>query len=180
MAKLRAVLMSVVVIGVVVGCGAGGSQTPVDLSGTVTYKGEPLKGGYMAFHTDNHGIINTTIRSGGKYEIKLPADTMRVTIETESFNPNKAAAPTYGPETAGGSRAVRGAPPGGEMKGKAERMQAEGKGGGPAAGGFGPAPKEELEKLYTKIPQKYAYKETSGFSLQLQPGKQTKDFELTD
>jgi hypothetical protein len=58
-------------------------------------------------------------------------------------------------------------------------MKAEGKGGG-EAGGFGPAPREELLKRYTKIPPKYAHKETSGFSLQLEAGKHVKDFELTD
>jgi hypothetical protein len=45
---------------------------------------------------------------------------------------------------------------------------------------FGPAPREELLKRYTKIPQKYGFKETSGFTLQLDPGKHTKDFDLTD
>ncbi len=174
--QYRVFILSVTIFAAVIGCSKSG-QTPVTLSGTVTYKGVPLKGGYMAFHTDNHGIINTTIDQDGHYEVKLPTDSIKVTIETESFNPDKTS-PTYGPQTAGGNKA---SPAKGEAAMKSERMKAEGKGGGEGgSGGFGPPPKEELAKRYTKIPQKYAFKETSGFTLQLDSGKHVKDYELTD
>ena len=177
MSKRLSLIFFSVVLGLCVGCGTN-SQTPVQLSGTVTYKAQPLHGGNMTFHTADHGMINTTINRDGTYQVSLPAESMKVTIETESFDPDKIA-PVYSTSTAGGKKTSRE----GENAMKSERMKAEGKGdggGGGPSGSFGPPPKDELAKLFTKIPAKYKFKETSGFSLQLENGKQVKDFELTD
>jgi len=180
MLKHLSVAFLIVLLGFCVGCGPK-SQTPVRLSGTVTYKGNPLHGGNITFHTDNHGMLNTTINSDGTYKIDLPTGSMKVTVETESFNPEKFS-PVYGPATAGGQKA---GPGGGEAAQKGKRASMEGKGGGGGGGGggssFGPPPKEELAKLYTKIPAKYKFKETSGLSVQLETtGKEVRDFDLTD
>ena len=176
MSKRLSLMFFSVVLGLCVGCGTN-SQTPVQLSGTVTYKAQPLHGGNITFHTADHGMLNTTINRDGTYQVSLPAESMKVTIETESFDPDKIA-PVYGTSIAGGKKASGG----GENAMKSERMKAEGKGdgGGDGSGSFGPPPKDELAKLFTKIPAKYKFKETSGFSLQLENGKQVKDFELTD
>jgi hypothetical protein len=180
MRTVRLAALAALLLGVAVGC--GGSQTPASIRGKVTYKGTPLPGGTLMFFTDN-GQYSTTVQTDGSgtYSIKdVPVGSAVVTIETETFNP-KNENPEYGAEMKGGAKG-KGPPKGGESKFKAERMAVEGKGGGGGggSGGFGPAPPEELAKLYMKIPAKYSDKRTSGLKIDIARGENTKDFELSD
>jgi len=172
MPKLLFLILPALAAGLAAGCGKQDS-TPVQLSGTVNYKGAPLKGGNVTFYTDDHGAINTTINGDGTYQARLPAERVKVTVETESFNPDK----NSGGGKASGGKKNESA----EAKAKQERMKAEGKSGGSwTPGSFGAAPREVLLGLYTKIPQKYSFKETSGIAFDLEPGKHVQDIELKD
>jgi hypothetical protein len=139
--------------------GCRSSQTPAKVSGRVTYKSESLKGGEIAFHSDQ-GTYRTSINQDGTYEISdLPAGAQTVTVETESLNPDKKA------KIPGGARGAA------SMN---ERLAAERK------GGFGPPSREEQLARYTKIPAKYAKVDTSDLKITLEKGKQTQNFELKD
>ena len=76
-------------LGVAAGCGPK-SQTPAKVSGTVTYKGQPLKGGNITFHSEDKGNYNGSINEDGTYAIfDVPTGTMKVSIDTEFLNPDR-------------------------------------------------------------------------------------------
>lgn len=158
----------------VVGCGG---PTPAKIKGKVTYKGEPLPGGSIIFFT-SAGQYSTTIMNDGTYSaVDLPTGSATVVIETESLNPNAGATALEKMNTKDKQRSK------GEALNAAARMKAEGRGGpgsGSGSGFDGPANKEDLAKMYMKIPSKYVDKRTSGLQVDLARGEQKKDFELTD
>jgi hypothetical protein len=134
------------------GCGAKNPQAPARVSGKVTYKGEPLKGGTLAFHTKDAGIYTCQIGSDGNYSIiDLPTGDLVVVVETESINPGKKTA-TYG---------------------KGQRPEYRPPGAPTDVAKADPA-------AYVKIPAKYANPKTSPLQVTLAKGSQVKDFELTD
>ena len=160
MLKFRLGLLALLIFGLVLGCSS--QRTKSSLSGKVTYKGQPLKGGNMTFNTEK-GIYSSEISKDGDYEVfDIPAGNVTVTIDTESINPNKKVQ-SYGGK---GDKMYE------------ERMAAEKK-AGVAAGEKGMS-KEEMTERYVKIPAKYADEKTSEIKFTLEPGKQKKDFELTD
>jgi hypothetical protein len=144
-----------VALALLAAAGCRNSPTPAKVSGRVTYKGQPLKGGEVAFHSDQ-GTYRGSLSEDGAYEMTdLPAGEFTVTVNTEFLNPAKKA-PAYG-----GGR--------GDATTK-ERLKA----------GFGPPNPDSQRAQYTKIPKKYASVEASGLKATLGKGKQTKDFELKD
>lgn len=138
------------------GCQKGNPNAPAKVTGKVTYKGSPLTGGNVAFHTKDAGNFNFSIGSDGTYNgTDLPVGDMVVTVETESINPNKKQAEYKG---------AKGRP------GAAKGMEMS-----PMPKGFQPGGGE-----YVKIPEKYADKNKSGLSVKLNSGTQVKDIALTD
>jgi hypothetical protein len=78
---------------ILLGCGKK-SLTPASVSGTVSYKGKPVKAGQISFYPKEGGLYPTSLKDDGTYSIiGVPSGEMTVAIETESANPNK---PTYG------------------------------------------------------------------------------------
>lgn len=159
---IRFALPVPLVVLIIAGC-TGSSKTPCTVSGKVTYKGQPVTGGSIAFNPtseDQQGMYGYDIKPDGTYEgtSSLPVGEYIVVIDTESLNPNKAK------QDAGG------------MGGKNEKMQQMyrekmkqmGKGGNPPQG------------TYVQIPKKYSDKKTSDLKAKLTSGKNVKDFELTD
>lgn len=143
----------------VLGCGEK-KGTVARLSGTVKYKGTPVTAGMITFAAkgeggDPSGSYPVPITSDGTYSAsQLPAGELVVAIETESANPkNRRSFDQYG----GG-------------KGK-EMMKRS-----PAPEGVGSGPKG----TYVKIPDKYKDPKTSGLTVTVTSGKNTKDFDLTD
>lgn len=144
------------------------------LSGTITYKNEPVKAGMIYLTNDAGAGYSSPIQSDGAYVVTdIPPGSYSVTVETESINPDaKGSSPA----------AAKGGNYAGGMVGKNAKMQDEyaqqmGKGGG--APGGGPS-REELLKRYTKLPAKYAVKTTSDLKVEVQSGATLKDFPLTD
>jgi hypothetical protein len=133
-----------------VGCSGGSSNTPSSISGKITYNETPVTAGTVIFFTDQ-GVYPLPIGANGEYAgSDLPAGAAKISIETESANPEKKKSVYAGS--------------------KDKKMMSpvpEGAGGG-ASG------------QYVKIPAKYADKDKSGLTVTLTKGKQTQDFKLTD
>jgi hypothetical protein len=169
MIKSRLLVAAPVLLGVVWGCGSRNPNAPAEVSGTIKYNGQPLKGGTVTFHTkDTSTPYQIPIRPDGTYSASdLPAGELLVSIETESVNPNKKKAPEFRPgfgmKTAGKKYKE-------DTSGYKEKLTAQG-----AAAPTAPDP-----AAYTKIPAKYADPNTSGFTAALSRGRNTQDFNLTD
>jgi hypothetical protein len=128
------------------------------LSGTVKYKGTPVTAGTITFTAKGEGgnpggTYPVPITPDGTYSAsQLPAGELAVAIETESANPkSRKSAADYG----GGKDMMKRSP------------MPEGVGGGPKG-------------TYVKIPDKYKDPKTSGLTVTVTNGKNTKDFDLTD
>lgn len=161
-------------IGVVVAAGCSGEAKRSKVSGVVSYKGTPLKGGTLTFTSDSSGTYNCQIHEGGAYSITdLPLGTYGVVIDTEFLNPEKRAATMS--KAAAGQQGER-------ARINKQYMEAMGRSGGStdAAKTVDPATKEEMAKIYTKIPAKYLSKVTSGQQLDVSGTNTVKNFELTD
>jgi hypothetical protein len=147
------------IIGLLIGCGGG--QKAGTVSGTVTYKGLPVKAGNIRFHTDR-GVVSGILDSSGGYEVaSVPFGTATVTIETESLKPAPKPTRAY-PGKAGGA--------GAELD--AQRLAAE------KAAGVNPKTASSAD--YVPIPTKYADSRTSDLKVTIEAGNQTKDFTLVD
>ena len=157
MYKVRLGLFAALALVLAAGCRT--SLTPAKVTGKVTYKGEPVKGGEIAFHSDQ-GTYRSSIGQDGSYDISdLPVGEMTVTVDTEFLNPDKKQ------QIPGGARG---------MASMNERLKAE------RAAGRGPASREDQLARYTKIPVKYSNPASTDLKTKLEKGKQTRDFELKD
>jgi len=87
----RLVLIFLVAFVVLLGCGQKRNpNAPANVTGKVTYKGSPVKGGNLTFHPSGGGVYSFTIRPDGTYSATdMPDGEMAVTINTESLNPAK-------------------------------------------------------------------------------------------
>lgn len=145
-----ALLLAVVLLG----C-AKNKQAPGTVSGSVSYKGQPVKAGTVAFHTKEGTAYSGQISSDGTYSIvDLPEGELVVTVETESISPNKKASQ------------------GKDAEKRTKMMQQ------PPPSGVAAAP--DLSSLYTKIPNKYASSKTSPITATIKSGRQVHNIELTD
>jgi hypothetical protein len=155
-------------LAVVSGCNQSG--TPANVSGKITYKGEVVSSGSIAFHpvapksTEQGGLgsFPYPLVNGTYSGSDLPTGEYVVTVETESANPDQ--------------KRPKKAEPGAGNKGDpaadyAKKMQEMGKAPTDGAANVGP---------YVKIPTKYAQKNTSPLKVTLTKGKNSNDFDLTD
>jgi hypothetical protein len=143
--------------GLVLGC-TGSSKTPARVSGKITYKGQVVPAGSIAFCPPEGGNYNYNIKDGMYSGTDLPAVEMTVIIETESANP-KVKNVDYG------GKAKEGNP--NDYRAKMEKMGKVPQGPSNTGG-------------YLQIPTKYADKTTSGLKRTLTKGENHFDFDLTD
>ena len=136
--------------------GCGGSQT--QLSGKVTYKGEPVTGGSINLvpTAGGAGSVPANITREGTYAVApVPPGTYTVTVETESI------------KHAGGLTVKGG--PGGEAQAKA-MVQKQG------------YPTGQMDKskmpVYVAIPAKYADAKKSGLTVEVKAGRNEKNLVL--
>ncbi len=154
---------------VVSGCGGGAKFSSV--SGIVTYQGNPLKGGTLTFISDSSGTYKCQIVEGGSYSITdIPLDTYGVTIDTDSLNPAHKASLGKGEGDLKDQRS----------KMNKQYMDAMAQGGADTAKNIYGGTKEQMAKVYTKIPAKYLSRATSGQQIELLTAVTVKNFELTD
>jgi hypothetical protein len=161
MSRTSRVFCSIPLLFAIIGC--SNSKTPSGVSGKVTYKGEPVPGGTIAFHRTGEnqgGSYPFSLKPDGTYEgTGMPAEEMIVTIDTESINPDKPKQ-TYSQPGQGGS------PSSNYEKMMRERV--------PEA-----AVKSDGGK-YVKIPPQYADKAKSPLKVTLSKGKNPLNFDLKD
>jgi hypothetical protein len=156
------------------GCGKSGS-TGSSVTGSITYKGSPVTGGNMIFHgkEKNYG---GNLGPDGKYTAAgMPPGEYIVTIDTKSLEKVSS-----GPgkdidamikdmeEKFGGKLPPEAAKEFEEMR---KKMKEE-------APKDGDAPTTTAK--YVKIPEKYANPKTSGLTVTVGSGSNSKDFPLTD
>jgi hypothetical protein len=139
-------VLAFVVLPGVIGCGPRvGSVT-----GTVSYKGTPLKGGNLAFVTANNQSFGSPIGEDGHYAVnKVPAGPVKITVETASLKQEAMSARKYAP------------PPGAAVP-----------------EGYKMSDPTAARRDYVPIPGKYATVDQSGLSYTVTPGTQTFDVKL--
>lgn len=159
------------------GCGKSGPSAKV--SGKVTYKNEPLKAGIIYFKSPDLGEYNCNLREDGTYVFgDMPTGTYTVVIDNETWNPDQT--PSDYVKTKGGKKIAEKINKGNDEYNKTVGGGQFAGGGGGAAAATGPANKEDLARLYVKLPKKYSHPQTSGLKYTVVDGDQKKDFELTD
>jgi hypothetical protein len=137
---------------VLTGCGGGQPINTSELSGKITYKGNPLTGGTIHFQSsdmkppEEGGIEGAAeIQPDGTYTARsLVPGPMVVTIDVPASPPD----------------------PSKHMKGPPKDR--------PLPAGY------EKKASYRQIPAKYHNPKTSPLTYEVQNGKQTKDWDLTD
>ena len=135
------------------GCSGKGN-----LSGKVTYRGQPLKGGLVSFLPEEAGkeVKTSAIHEDGSYSVTgVPAGPVRITVDTKPALPG----PTPEQMARRGSRAAAAA------AAFAQDPNAESKTGG----GKG---------HYVRIPEKYANPDQSGLTYRVKSGSQPFDIDL--
>lgn len=81
--------------GLLAGC-KGSSQGTV--SGTVSYKGQPVKGGTVSIIPSKGGALTSPIKEDGSYTIsKVPVGPAKIAVETASMRPPPKGAKARGP-----------------------------------------------------------------------------------
>ncbi len=159
----------------VLGCSS--SVAPGRVRGTISYKGQLVKAGTVYFMYEHGGQYRAEIKPDGSYQfIDLPVGEAKVVIDTEPFNPDQKVQ-VYNQQSQQYAK--------GMAKSISEYNATMGKG---EATKKGPATttslskerREELAKVYVKLPKKYADEKTTPLTYTVERGSQTKDFDLTD
>lgn len=133
------------------GC-SGNSHAPARVSGSVSYKGQPIKAGKMQFHTPDGVAYDAQISSDGTYTATdVPVGELVITVETESLKPK--------------------AGKGKDAEKRAGMVQKP-----PPGVASAPAPAD----YYIKIPEKYSNAKTSPLTLNVSRGRQVHNVDLTD
>jgi hypothetical protein len=129
------------------GCGRSSQAT---VTGKVTYKGQPVKGGDIALIPDTGGIVRSTIEPDGSYTItKAPLGSAKVTVDTKALRPVS-------------PKAMKG--PYANAKAPQEVLPKSAKGGDASH--------------YVAIPPRYADPEKSGLSVEVKNGKNEQNIDL--
>jgi hypothetical protein len=144
------------VVGVTVlttGC-SGRKRVPEysEIKGQVTFKGTPLPGGELAFHSTQEGVPAATavIDESGNYSIRAPQGEVKITVDNEMLRP--------------GSGARQHAP-------------SQMKGAGPRPGGTDPT---VIKGKHVPISPKYRSLDATDLKYTVTKGEQTKNIELTE
>ena len=165
------VTSSIVILALLAGGCSGDKKTKI--SGKITYKNEPLKGGTVYLYDDAGASYSSPIQNDGAYLVTdIMPGSYSMTVETETANPdNKGTGP---------SEVKSGANKG--MVGKQAKMNDEySKQMGMSPGSEGsPTSRAELLKRYVKIPAKYGVKSTSNLKVEVLTGATVKDIPLAD
>jgi hypothetical protein len=152
------VFVACLVAPLAVGCGEASKLLPA--SGTITYQGKPVEGALVTFLGEGNKLGSGTTDAAGKYTIS--------TLGKSGATPGKnQVAVTKQSGAAGVPKAASGpvTPPSPE---EMQKMTAE--------------MKKSMSgtKVEHLLPEKYADPAQSGFTADVQPGKSTFDFTLTD
>ncbi|HKB41551.1 MAG TPA: carboxypeptidase-like regulatory domain-containing protein [Gemmataceae bacterium] len=187
------VLLGALLAVTAVGCGFGKG----DISGKVTYKGEPLKGGTVAFVASEGPSFSGEINEDGTYTVfHVRSGTYKVCVDTEVLKPHPqgaGGASGYGPQK-GAPAGFKGPPTGfgppgtgsGDLQKDVKSGKIKASGGeaatGAAQGGYkdGFASMAANAARYREIPGKYAKPESTDLTFDARTGAQTFEINLKD
>jgi hypothetical protein len=121
------------------------------VKGRVLFKGTPLPGGQLAFHSakGTSAAGTAVIDESGNYSINSPEGDVKITVDNQMLMPGAAR----------------------------EKRIAEKMGAGPRPGGPQPT---EVKGKYVPIPAKYLSPETTDLTYTVKKGEQTHDIELKE
>jgi hypothetical protein len=184
--KLRLGFLSVLVFGMAIGCGSKGEKPPATISGAVRYGGQPLKGGEIFFHSEGKPPYHAYLGIDGTYEIPyIEPGPMTVTVDTEFVNPDKKIVDYSITKVGAGTASTivakqekAAAAKGGSAEGLSTKQKTDQSAEIKAA--LKVPDRTPTTQRYVKIPSKYRDPKTSGLNYAVQPGRQSKDFDLTD
>lgn len=153
------------------------------LSGKVTYKGEPLKGGTVTFLGPY--TYSAEIKLDGSYEVpKMYSGSYRIGVETESIRGESDA---VGPYASGA--ATKGPPgmklpvKGGQIPKDAATPPTSKLPVDPSAFGYSQpkaSAETDIKSRFVRIPKKYADPNESGLTYEFPGGTQTHNIDLKD
>ena len=156
---------------VAAGCGGGtGDPNAVEVSGTVTYDGKPLKTGSIAFASSS-SRVGGPIDTNGRYTVRVVPGDYQIAIITMGTPPPKG-------QPAGGTKPDSGADLS-KMTGPAPAKMSP---GSPPKAGAAPGSAQEISPGTAPkglLPKKYAKPETSGLAATVKDGKNEVNFDLT-
>ncbi len=147
--------------------GCGGGQTAGNsarVSGSLTYKGQPITGANMQFH-DTQGVAHPAqVSPDGTYSANdISVGELIVTVDTSSLNPAKTGAPT-------GAQA--------EARLKMDKASSNRPDGPGGSGGGNTSTAPTI--VYIKLPAKYTSPKTSTLTITVKAGRQVQNIDLTD
>jgi len=150
----RLLSLAILILAIVLlGCSKN-PQAPAKISGSLAYKGQPIKAGTMQFHTPQGVAYSAQISTDGTYSATdLPEGELIITVETEHLNPAKK------PPVATSKDAEK------RKKMMQSREQPQGSAVVP-------------EEPYIKIPEKYSNPKTSPLTVTLKSGRQVHNVDL--
>ncbi len=155
MGPARPVLLLVVMVALAT---AGCSRSTATVSGTINFKGAPLKGGTVLFVNEDGTTVSATIGEDGKYTIRnIHPGPVQIAVKTAFLRPNDKAPASKHPY-----KLVN--PPADQE-------------GQPIQRGHDPTANA---KRFVAIPPHYEELDTSGLTYTVEPGNQTHDLDLHD
>jgi hypothetical protein len=139
-----------------VGCGSSGNAlVPSSISGKLTYKGKPIKGGILKFYNDQGTGYDANISQDGTFSATdIPMGELVVVVDTDSLKPSDTA--TKSKESSMRKNAAQQQPP------------------------PGVAAPPKLEDIFVQVPAKYKNPKTSTMTITIVKGRNVKDIDLTD
>lgn len=142
-------LLPVAMAFAVFGCGS----PTATVTGKVSYKGEPVKGGIVTFLAEGKGGTQGQINEDSSYLVKdVPAGPVKICVDTSSMNPARASSvPKYSPP----KDAVA-----------------------PQGFGSGGPDRAEMKRRYVAIPDLYADPQKTKLSTTVTGGNYTYDIKL--
>src|SRR5687768_13635146 len=88
MHKLHRVGLMLGLAAAVVGCSASGPSSKI--TGTVTYKNQPVKAGLIFFVYDEGGKYQAALQSDGSYQFMgMPTGSVKVFVDNQAFDPEQ-------------------------------------------------------------------------------------------
>jgi hypothetical protein len=145
-------LLALAVLLPAAGCGKGTGT----VTGTVSYKGNKLKGGYVIFTPEDgkgQGCQASIMEDGTYTAEKCPGGKMKVSVKTSYLKPSAGGGPKY------------------------ERPK-DMPGGAEGGNQYVPPDPAEKAKKYVWIPEKYEEPGTSGLTFEVKGGSQTYPIDL--
>jgi hypothetical protein len=130
------------------------------LSGKVIFNGQPLPGGWLTFRPADPkaNAVPALIGEDGSYEATLPVGEVAIAVDNRELQP---------PPKSSGPRP--GLPPGIKIPGQDGAAKAA---EAPSTGGA------KLSGKYVPIPEKFYRADSSGLTLTVKAGSETRDIEL--